>query len=58
MQRLAKGGIVLVVSTITSWIGAELDHGNWFGITSTVLGLLGLPLGYYIAKMIDNYINP
>jgi hypothetical protein len=58
MQRLTKTIIVLVVSTITSWIGAELDHGNWFGVTSTIFGIVGLGLGYYIANILDNYINP
>jgi hypothetical protein len=57
MQRLTKTGIVLVTSTVGSWIGAALDHGNWFGITSTLLGIVGLVAGLWIAYKIDEYIN-
>ena len=57
MRRIVKSGIVLIVSTITSYIGAALDHGREFGITSIILGLLGIPLGIWIVMKIDDYIN-
>lgn len=57
MQKMAKGAIVIATSTIGSWLGAALDHNNWFGLTSTVLGIIGLVAGYLIARSLDNYIN-
>jgi hypothetical protein len=57
LKKLSRGAIILVVSSITSWIGAELDHGNWFGVTSTVLGIVGIFIGIWIAWNIDNFIN-
>jgi uncharacterized membrane protein YfcA len=58
MQKLTKGGIVLVVSTIGSWIGAAMDHNNWFGVTSTVLGVIGIFIGLWLVRLLDDYINP
>ncbi|HET8991680.1 MAG TPA: hypothetical protein VFN31_01445 [Candidatus Saccharimonadales bacterium] len=57
MQRLVKTSVVLIVSTITSYIGAALDHGKEFGILSIVFGLLGIPLGMWIVMKIDDFIN-
>lgn len=57
MQKMSKAAIVLVTSTVFSWIGAELDHGNWFGWTSSILGVIGLIVGYWLAKVLDNYIE-
>lgn len=57
MQKLAKGGIVIVTSTIGSWLGAAMDHGNWFGWTSNILGVIGLAAGYWLIRIINNYIN-
>lgn len=57
MQKIAKSAIVLITSTIGSWIGAVMDHGNWFGWTSSILGVIGLVAGYLIARGLDNYIN-
>jgi hypothetical protein len=56
-RKIARSGIVLVVSTLASWIGAALDHGNWFGATSTIFGVIGLIVGIYIAVKIDNYVD-
>ena len=57
MQKIVKSGIVLIVSTITSYIGAALDHGHEFGVLSIVLGILGIPLGIWIVRILDDYIN-
>jgi hypothetical protein len=57
MQRLVKSGIVLIVSTITSYIGAAIDHGKELGAPSIILGILGIPLGIWIVNKIDDYIN-
>lgn len=57
MQRIVKSGIVLVTTTIASYIGAALDHGKEFSVISIVFGLLGIPLGIWIVRKIDDYIN-
>jgi hypothetical protein len=57
MQKLVKSGIVLIISTITSYIGAAFDHGRELSVPSIVFGFLGIPLGIWIVKKIDDYIN-
>jgi hypothetical protein len=57
MKKLSRGAIILVISTITSWLGAALDHGNWFGVTSTVFGIVGILIGIWIAWKLDDFIN-
>jgi len=57
MKNLSRGAIVLVISTFTSWIGALFDHGDWFGVTSTIFGIVGIGLGIYIAYLVDDYVN-
>jgi hypothetical protein len=54
----AKGLIwigIFVGSTVGSWIGAALDHGNWFGGWSIGLGAIGafagIWIGYKISQM-------
>lgn len=54
---MAKGGVIITASLIGSWIGAALNGGNWFGWISTIFGLVGLAVGYWLAKLLDNYIE-
>lgn len=56
-KKLARGAITLVTSTIFAWIGAALDHGNWWGWASSVLGIIGLFVGYGIARLIDDWVE-
>jgi hypothetical protein len=57
LQRIVKSGIVLIVSTITSYIGAAFDHGKQLGVLSIVFGILGIPLGIWLVRKLDDYIN-
>lgn len=57
MHKLARAAITLTTSLIGSWVGALLDHNNWWGWTSTIFGIIGLGVGYYLAQMLDNYIE-
>jgi hypothetical protein len=45
---------VFVFSTLGSWIGALMDHGNWLGGWSILLGavgsLFGVWAGYKFSK--------
>lgn len=39
---------VLIGSTIGGWAGGALDHGNWFGGWSLLLGTLGGLVGVWL----------
>jgi hypothetical protein len=48
---------ITIFGTIGGWIGAELDHGNWFGpvsiLLSTVGSILGVWAGYKAAQYVE-----
>ncbi|MCL4357387.1 hypothetical protein M1512_00625 [Patescibacteria group bacterium] len=39
---------ILVISTLGGWIGQLMDHGNWLGGWSIVLGTIGGFVGVYV----------
>jgi uncharacterized membrane protein YeaQ/YmgE (transglycosylase-associated protein family) len=39
---------ILVISTLGGWIGQLMDHGNWLGGWSIVLGTIGAFVGVYV----------
>ena len=45
---------ITVGGTLGGWIGALMTHGNWFSLTSILLGgvgsLAGIWLGYKLGK--------
>lgn len=56
MKRYITLGI-LVFSTLGSWLGAALDHGNWFGVASNVLGIVGVAVGIWVGYKIGQYVE-
>lgn len=32
---------IFIGSSLGSWLGASIDHGNWFGAASILLGAVG-----------------
>lgn len=36
-----------IFGTLGSWLGAALDHGNWFGAWSVLIGTLGSLFGVW-----------
>jgi hypothetical protein len=54
MKRYITLGII-VCSLIGSWLGAELDHGNFFGTASNVLGIAGMFVGIWAGYKIGQY---
>ena len=47
MKLLILVGLTLV-GTLGGWLGAALDHGNWFGVWSILLGAAGSFLGIWV----------
>lgn len=48
---------VTVVGTLGSWLGALMDHGNWFGSWSILLGLIGSFVGIWVGYKIANNLS-
>lgn len=57
MQKIVKTMLTLLCSVIGSWIGAAVDHNNWFGAASTILGIVGFVAGIWLARRLDDYIE-
>jgi uncharacterized membrane protein YeaQ/YmgE (transglycosylase-associated protein family) len=38
---------VTIFGTIGGWLGASMDHGNWFGAPSILLGAVGSFVGIW-----------
>ena len=49
--------MVLVFSTLGSWLGAAMNHGDWFGFWSNLLGIVGLVVGVWVGHKIGDYIE-
>jgi hypothetical protein len=45
---------IIVFGTLGGWIGALMDHGNWFGgwsiLFSTIGSLAGIYIGYQVGR--------
>lgn len=49
---------VTVVGTIGGWLGAAMDHGNWFGAWSILLSTIGSFVGIWAGyKVYKNYLG-
>jgi hypothetical protein len=46
-----------VVGTVGAWIGAAMDHGNWFGFTSIILGGVGSLAGVWVGYKAGKYLG-
>lgn len=56
MKTLIFIGIT-VVGTLGGWLGAIMDHGNWFGVTSILLGTLGSFVGVWVGYKAGQYMG-
>lgn len=43
---------IAIVGTFGSWLGAAMDHGNWFGGWSILLGTVGSFAGVWVGYKI------
>jgi hypothetical protein len=48
---------IIIVSTIGGWIGALMDHGNWFGGWSLVFSCVGSFVGIWAGYKVYRYFN-
>lgn len=56
-MKLVISFSVLVVSTLTGWLGSMLDNGNWLGGWSILFTIIGSFLGIWIGyKIYKNYL--
>ncbi|HEY1835942.1 MAG TPA: hypothetical protein VGG13_03935 [Candidatus Saccharimonadales bacterium] len=39
---------VMIGGTIGGWVGAAMTHGNWFSVTSILLGGVGSLAGIWV----------
>lgn len=46
MKKMIFIGLI-VYSTLFGWLGELIDHGNWFGGWSIVLGMVGCFFGIW-----------
>lgn len=56
MRRMIFLGI-FIVGTIGSWLGAVMDHGNWFGGWSILLGGVGSFAGIWVGYKVGRYFG-
>jgi hypothetical protein len=45
------------VGTLGGWLGATLDHGNWFGAWSILLGTLGSFGGVWVGYRVGHNLG-
>lgn len=48
---------IAVVGTLGGWIGAALDHGNWFGAWSICLSTIGSFAGIWVGYKVGQYFD-
>lgn len=54
-MKLVVSISILVFSTFFGWIGQLIDHGNFLGGWSIILGTIGAFVGLWIGIKINNY---
>lgn len=47
----------MVCSTLAGWIGQLMDHGNWLGGWSIILGTVGAFAGVWVGVKIAKYFE-
>jgi len=48
---------ITIVGTIGGWLGALMDHGNWLGGWSILLGAIGSFAGVWVGYKAGQYFN-
>jgi hypothetical protein len=48
---------ITIVGTIGSWLGALVDHGNWLGVWSIILGGAGSFAGIWVGYKAGRYLG-
>ena len=48
---------VTIFGTIGGWLGAAMDHGNWFGAASILIGTVGSFFGIWAGYKAAQYMG-
>jgi hypothetical protein len=48
---------ITIVGTFAGWVGALMDHGNWFGGYSIFLSTVGSFAGVWCGYKVGKYFN-
>jgi hypothetical protein len=48
---------ITIFSSVGGWLGAAMDHGNWFGIWSILLGTIGAFAGVWAGFKAGQYFS-
>jgi len=48
---------ITIFGTIGGWLGAAMDHGNWFGLWSILIGTIGSFFGIWAGFKAGQYIG-
>jgi len=48
---------VIVFGTVGGWLGAALDHGNWFGLASILIGTIGSFFGIWVGYKVGQNLG-
>jgi len=48
---------ITAVGTLGGWLGALMDHGNWFGGWSMLLGTVGSLAGIWVGYKAGQYLG-
>jgi uncharacterized membrane protein YeaQ/YmgE (transglycosylase-associated protein family) len=48
---------ITIFGTVGGWLGALMDHGNWFGAASILIGTVGSLFGVWAGYKAAQYLE-
>lgn len=48
---------ITIFGTLGGWVGAAMDHGNWFGVASIFLSTIGSLAGIWAGYKAGQYLG-
>lgn len=48
---------ITTFGTLGGWLGAAMDHGNWFGAASILIGTIGSLFGVWAGYKAGQYMG-
>lgn len=56
-MKIAISAGILIVGSLFGWIGQLMDHGNWLGGWSLLLGTIGSFAGIWVGYKVYKYFS-